>query len=60
MIDILEYEDMGRYETGRKKFFIPTYVLGCEREDFFPRVLGSFEGLFFWFLFFLKRMTQEE
>ena len=63
MIDILEYKDMGRYETGRKKVFIPTYLLGYEREDFFQRVLGSLEGLFFVFcflFFFLKRMTQEE
>ena len=54
MIDILEYGDMGRYEIGRKKVFIPTYLLGYEREDFFRRVLGSFEGLFFGFCFFLR------
>lgn len=60
MIDILACEDMARYEIGRKRVFIPTYLIGYEREDFFQRVLGVVLKGFFCFLFFLKRMTQEE
>ena len=42
MIDILACEDMARYEIGRKRVFIPTYLIGYEREDFFQSVLGRF------------------
>lgn len=42
MIDILACEDVARYEIERKKVFIPTNLVGYEREDFLVRALGRF------------------
>lgn len=41
MIDILACEDVARYEI-EMKIFIPTNLVGYEREDFLIRVLAKF------------------